>query len=94
MFYYYIFFKLKNSSLKCIYSIYYTISNIHSETTIFLLSTTTFVAQLFVIYNRDVPFVTRSVPDYYFSLGRIMLSRIATIAAGTIPEPPKTSWSS
>ena len=61
---------------------------------IFLLSTTTFVAQLFVIYNRDVPFVTRSVPDYYFSLGRIMLSRIATIAAGTIPEPPKTSWSS
>lgn len=60
----------------------------------FLLSTTTFVAQLFVIYNRDVPFVTRSVPNYYFSLGRIMLSRIATIAAGTIPEPPKTSWSS
>lgn len=67
-------------------------SNIHSETTIFmlayfLLSTTTFVAQLFVIYNRDVPY-------YYFSLGSIILSRIATIAAGTIPEPPKTSWSS
>ena len=33
-------------------------------------------------------------PIHYFSLGRIMLSRIATIAAGTIPEPPKTSWSS
>ena len=78
----------------------YTISNIHSKTTIFML------AYFFVINNyfcsittscvrhRDVPSVTRSVPDYYFSLGRIILSRIATIAAGTIPEPPKTSWSS
>ena len=43
------------------------------------------------VRHRDVPSVTRSVPDYYFSLGRIILSRIATIAAGTIPEPPKTS---
>lgn len=78
-----------------LYYIEHTFGNYYFYVSIFfLLSTTTFVAQLFVIYNRDVPFVTRSVPDYYFSLGRIMLSRIATIAAGTIPEPPKTSWSS
>lgn len=81
------------------YSIYYTISNIHSETTIFMLAyffviNNYFCSTTFVIYNRDVPFVTRSVPNYYFSLGSIILSRIATIAAGTIPEPPKTSWSS
>ena len=38
-------FKLKNSSLKCIYSICQTISNIHSKTTIFML------AYFFVINN-------------------------------------------
>ena len=77
-----------------LYYIEHTFENYYFYVSIFfLLSTTTFVAQLFVIYNRDVPFVTRSVPNYYFSLGRIILSRIATIAAGTIPEPPKTSWS-
>lgn len=47
-----------------LYYIEHTFENYYFYVSIFfLLSTTTFVAQLFVIYNRDVPSVTKSVPD-------------------------------
>ena len=77
-----------------LYYIEHTFENYYFYVSIFFVINNYFCSTTFVIYNRDVPFVTRSVPNYYFSLGRIILSRIATIAAGTIPEPPKTSWSS
>lgn len=46
-----------------LYYIEHTFENYYFMLAYFLLSTTTFVAQLFVIYNRDVPSVTKSVPD-------------------------------
>ena len=88
-----------------LYYIEHTFENYYFYVSIFFCYQQLLFSQGRSFCNEECPRVTNETEGrsllqkerprlLYFSLGRIILSRIATIAAGTIPEPPKTSWSS